>query len=323
MEWLRNLFARADRGTDSSNWDGDETLGRKRPPLVVLVPDAGSTVSFKVESFPDIAEAETFLNFWFTPGQLASLVVYWALNWEPKPSQAAKDAPPAEPIVLIRDPRRPGFAFPFSFSDMSAAEGFLRNEMEQGADYSLFSLYWAAPVRTQIDARGNICLDPKLPPLPTRVNRNLERALYTEARAEAERARQRKAAEANVKRTIERTLRDSGQRKSRRGDDSEQVTQAAYDHFRREIESLGEFDPPKADSPELAPMVKQAIDQILAGASHLDGPEERRDGPPDPRQEMSDELKRMQDELERFRRRWRFLDRDEPFHGFDSPPGKF
>lgn len=321
MGWLQGLFRKPDRDVDSSRACSGEQAARERPPLMLLIPDAAGPASFKLESFRDVPSAESFLNFWFTPGQLASVVVFWALTWEPPAAAVSRSAPRAEPLALIRDPSRNGFVFPFSFSQMGAAEDFLRQEIRRGVDASLVSLYWAAPVRTQIDARGNIYLEPALPPLTTRVRANLDRHLYAEARAEAQRARLQREAEDRVKKTMERALRDVSRRRS--GPESEAETRRAYRQFRRQIEALGEFDSWRTD---LAPEVRQAIEEVLAKA--MAGPE--REKPPaedaGPEQVASadsvgDELQRMRDELERFRQRWHLTDGEGDIQSREPPPG--
>jgi hypothetical protein len=69
-----------------------------------------------------------------------------------------------EVMVMIRDDIRNDVVYPFSFTDMGTAYGFVQHEMQRGLDPNHVLLYWAAPVQLAITADGEIGLFPKAPP---------------------------------------------------------------------------------------------------------------------------------------------------------------
>ncbi len=89
------------------------------------------------------------------------MIAFWAMTYEPlDPSLDA----PAEPLVMIRDLRRDGVVYLFSFSDVESAQAFLRDEVQHGTDLGSMMLYWAVSVRMAADPWGKMRLTPSLPP---------------------------------------------------------------------------------------------------------------------------------------------------------------
>ena len=65
---------------------------------------------------------------------------------------------------MVRDLRRDGVVYLFSFTDIESAHAFLRDEVQHGTDLASMILYWAVPVRMAADSAGQMSLTPSAPP---------------------------------------------------------------------------------------------------------------------------------------------------------------
>jgi len=132
------------------------------PPLMCLVNDASGRASFKTHSFADSESATDFVLYWFPNQSEGGIIAFWALTYEPSLDSSAETT--AEPLVMVRDLRRDGVVYLFSFSDIDSAQAFLRDEVQHGTDLGAMMLYWAVPVRMAADPWGKMMLTPSLPP---------------------------------------------------------------------------------------------------------------------------------------------------------------
>jgi hypothetical protein len=136
---------------------------------MLLVPDAAGRASYHLNTFPSAAAAEAYIEFWFPLRLNEGIIAFWALTWEPKRPADSSDPPVAEPIVLIRDQRRPQTVYPFSFVSIDSALAFVREEVRWRSGLEQIAIYWAAPARVVTDSYGHRRLVPGEPPQrPTR-----------------------------------------------------------------------------------------------------------------------------------------------------------
>ena len=82
------------------------------PPLYLLIPDAGGIAAYQSHDFPRARSAEFFLDSTLRGQIPEGTILFWALTDKPEEESA-------EPLVLIRDPRR--IIYPFSFSTIESA----------------------------------------------------------------------------------------------------------------------------------------------------------------------------------------------------------
>ncbi len=133
------------------------------PSLILLVNDAAGIAAFQMHSFRDAEEARTFIEYWFPNCQEGGIIAFWGLTQEPA-SAATANGRRLEPVVLIRDERRSGVVYMFSFGEMEAARGFLRDEVAKGLLLDSVMLYLASTVSIETDARGRLRLNPETAP---------------------------------------------------------------------------------------------------------------------------------------------------------------
>ncbi len=134
------------------------------PSLVVLVPDAYGCASYHIHHFAGLEPASDFVQYWFRSNPPQGLIIFWALTWEPAPCDGEEPPYPAEPVVLIRDEERPGTVYPFSFVDIATAHSFVRQEARWALDLARVSIYWATPLAIEADFEGIYRLRPEPPP---------------------------------------------------------------------------------------------------------------------------------------------------------------
>jgi hypothetical protein len=164
MSWIDRLAPFRKGGStvaEAIREDPVNDAAKDSPPLICLVNDASGRASFKTHLFADAESATDFVQYWFPNQSEGGMIAFWAMTYEPlDPSLDT----PAEPLVMIRDLRRDGVVYLFSFSDAESAQAFLRDEVQHGTDLGSMMLYWAVPVRMAADPWGKMTLTPALPP---------------------------------------------------------------------------------------------------------------------------------------------------------------
>jgi hypothetical protein len=164
MSWIDRLASFRKGGSavaEAIREDPINGAAKDSPPLICLVNDASGRASFKTHVFADADSATDFVQYWFPNQSEGGMIAFWAMTYEPlDPSLDA----PAEPLVMIRDLRRDGVVYLFSFSDAESAQAFLRDEVQHGTDLGSMMLYWAVSVRMAADPWGKMRLTPSLPP---------------------------------------------------------------------------------------------------------------------------------------------------------------
>jgi len=164
MSWIDRLAPFRKGGSavaEAIREDPVNGAAKDSPPLICLVNDASGRASFKTHFFADAESATDFVQYWFPNQSEGGMIAFWAMTYEPlDPSLDT----PAEPLVMIRDLRRDGVVYLFSFSDAESAQAFLRDEVQHGTGLGLMMLYWAVPVRMTADPWGKMTLTPALPP---------------------------------------------------------------------------------------------------------------------------------------------------------------
>jgi hypothetical protein len=164
MSWIDRLAPFRKGGSavaEAIREDPVNGAAKDTPPLICLVNDASGRASFKTHFFADAESATDFVQYWFPNQSEGGMIAFWAMTYEPlDPSLDT----PAEPLVMIRDLRRDGVVYLFSFSDADSAQAFLRDEVQHGTDLGSMMLYWAVPVRMAADPWGKMTLTPALPP---------------------------------------------------------------------------------------------------------------------------------------------------------------
>ncbi|HUF52870.1 MAG TPA: hypothetical protein VMR52_03740 [Dehalococcoidia bacterium] len=129
--------------------------------LFMLTPDASGIAAYQISLYCTAREAETYLDEHLRGEVQEGAIVFWGLTWLPAPSD---DGDIIEPVVLIRDIRRHGQVYTFSFADMGSAYDFIRHEMKAGLDLGQVSVYWALQARTTADFWGRATIIPPNPP---------------------------------------------------------------------------------------------------------------------------------------------------------------
>ena len=164
MSWIDRLAPFRRGGTAVAEAIREEAVNgavKDSPPLICLVNDASGRASFKTHVFADSESATDFVQYWFPNQTEGGMIAFWALTYEPlDPSLDT----PAEPLVMVRDLRRDGVVYLFSFTDIDSAQAFLQDEVQHGTDLGSMMLYWAVPVRMAADSWGKMSLTPALPP---------------------------------------------------------------------------------------------------------------------------------------------------------------
>jgi hypothetical protein len=161
MSWLGKLTGQGGTAVAEAIPEVEATPEVKSgPSLIILVNDASGRVSFKAHVFKDIESATNWVRCLF-PGEAGDgMTAFWAMTEDPNGAQSVTNA---EPLVLIRDTLRDGVVYLFSFTDMAAAQKFLRDEVERGTKLSAMMLYWAVAIKKETDRWGNTVLTPSTP----------------------------------------------------------------------------------------------------------------------------------------------------------------
>lgn len=131
------------------------------PPLLMLLPDAVGIASYGCLAFPDAETATAFIDDRFRGHIEDGMIAFWALTRDPN-SGGRRTV--VEPLLIIRDAKRLGVVYPFSFTDTQSAYAFIRGEMEHGLELRQVALYWAVTVNASVDSWGKSSVSPPLPP---------------------------------------------------------------------------------------------------------------------------------------------------------------
>jgi len=136
--------------------------GETATKLMMLMPDASGIATYKLHTFVSAGQAETYLASILRGDIQEGTIMFWGLTWEP--SANGNQGVEAEPVVLIRDARRPGLVYTFSFTDIDSANDFVRHEMKAGLDLDQTAIFWAAPAQATANHWGEITVAPSQPP---------------------------------------------------------------------------------------------------------------------------------------------------------------
>ncbi|MDO8612242.1 MAG: hypothetical protein Q7R32_05385 [Dehalococcoidia bacterium] len=325
--------------------------GFERPRLVLLVHDAAGPASYQLHSFEDEAEAAAFVQFWF-PGDIDhGVIAFWASHKEPE-VEAGERA--AEVVVLVRDETRPKTVCPFSFAGMDLAQSWVARESDRELNTDQLLMYWAVPARISRDHWGRVYLWPSEPPAlrpqgrlatPTKpVFEPNPRSRRGEARApENEEApfEERLALPDELLASIE-----------------VEETAQVMDTSAEAVAAVGDAQEPPAEEPPevetVAELLPEAPAEAVAAAGDAQEPpteetaemetaaellpetpaevEAADDAPPlgeepaafeDEGVESGEKAFDPDSEIDRLLRSSRWEQREGPFRGFGSPPGKF
>jgi hypothetical protein len=156
-----------------------EIIDDSKPRLMMLAADASGLASFKLLTFPTAETAIEFIQRSFGDRSDTGLIAFWAMTEKPivSPQPGADTA--LEVMVMVRDDIRNDVVYPFSFTDMSTAQGFVQHELERGLDPNHVLLYWAVPVQLGISANGEVGLFPKA--APTEVDQETHEVVHAQA----------------------------------------------------------------------------------------------------------------------------------------------
>ena len=135
--------------------------GFERPRLVLLVRDAAGPASYQLHSFEDEAEAAALVQLWFPSDSDHGVIAFWASHKEPE-VRAGERA--VEVVVLVRDETRPKTVCPFSFAGMDLAQSWVARESDRELNTDQLLMYWAVPARISHDQWGRVHLWPSEPP---------------------------------------------------------------------------------------------------------------------------------------------------------------
>jgi hypothetical protein len=130
---------------------------------MLLVSDASGFASFKAHSFVDAKGAADWAHTWYGARleKDNGIIAFWAMTEQP---QARPGEAPVEAIVLVRDAKAADVIYPFSFVDLGEAQDFVRFEMGRGVDPNLIQVYWAVPVQVGLAASGAVRISPETAP---------------------------------------------------------------------------------------------------------------------------------------------------------------
>ena len=156
MGIVRNLFSR--KGSDK-----EPAVATMIQPatanLMMLMPDASGIATYQQHTFFAASEAEEYLVSILRGDVQDGTIMFWGLTW--RPSDNGHREVEAEPVVLIRDPSRPGLVYTFSFVDLDSAYDFVRHEMKAGLDPNQTAIFWAVPAEATADHWGEITVTPE------------------------------------------------------------------------------------------------------------------------------------------------------------------
>ena len=130
--------------------------------LMMLMPDASGIATYQLHTFVTAKQAEDYLDCFLRGDIQEGTIMFWGLTWTP--SDNGNQNVQAEPVVLIRDAKRPGLVYTFSFTDIDSAYDFVRHEMKAGLDLARTAVFWAAPAEATANHWGEITVTPSRPP---------------------------------------------------------------------------------------------------------------------------------------------------------------
>ncbi len=161
MGIVRSIFSRK-RSKDESAAAAIMPCEPAVTKLMMLLPDASGIATYQLHTFVAARQAEHYLDSILRGDIQEGTIMFWGLTWLP-PDNGDQDVE-AEPVVLIRDARRPGLVYTFSFSDIDSAHDFVRHEMKAGLDLAQTTVFWAVPAKATADHWGEITVTPSKPP---------------------------------------------------------------------------------------------------------------------------------------------------------------
>ncbi len=126
--------------------------------LMMLMPDASGIAAYQLHTFVTARQAEDYLGSVLRGDIQEGTIMFWGLTWTP--SDNGNQDVEAEPVVLIRDAKRPGLVYTFSFTDIDSAHDFVRHEVKAGLDLAQTAIFWAAPAEATVDHWGQITVTP-------------------------------------------------------------------------------------------------------------------------------------------------------------------
>jgi hypothetical protein len=130
--------------------------------LMILVPDAAGIAAYQQHAFVAASGAEAYLGSIFSGDTHEGAIMFWALTW--RPSDNGRRDVGAEVVILIRDTKRRGLVYTFSFVDLDTAYDFVREEMKAGLDLNRTAIFWAVPAEATADSWGKITVSPSKSP---------------------------------------------------------------------------------------------------------------------------------------------------------------
>ena len=160
MGIVRNLFSR--KGSDKEPAVATMPVQPTTANLMMLMPDASGIATYQQHTFIAASDAEAYLVSILRGDVQEGTIMFWALTW--RPSDNGHRDVEAEPVVLIRDPSRPGVVYTFSFVDLDSAYDFVRHEMKAGLDLNQTAIFWAVPAEATANHWGEITVSPSKAP---------------------------------------------------------------------------------------------------------------------------------------------------------------
>ncbi len=160
MGIVKNLFSR--KGSQKEPAVATMPCQPATTKLMMLMPDASGIASYRQHTFVAASEAEAYLVSILRGDIQEGTIMFWGLTW--RPSDIGSENAEAEPVVLIRDPSRPGLVYTFSFVDLDSAYDFVRHEMKAGLDLAQTAIFWAVPAEATANHWGEITVTPSRPP---------------------------------------------------------------------------------------------------------------------------------------------------------------
>ena len=165
MGIVQSLFSR--KGSDRKESDKEPAVATMpvKPAvanLMILMPDVSGIAAYQQHSFVAASGAEAYLGSIFSGGAQEGAIMFWGLTW--RPSDNGRQDIGAEVVILIRDTKRRGLVYTFSFVDLDTAYDFVREEMKAGLDLNRTAIFWAVPAEATADSWGKITVTPSKSP---------------------------------------------------------------------------------------------------------------------------------------------------------------
>jgi len=326
--------------------------GFERPRLVLLVRDATGPASYQLHSFEDEAEAAAFVQYWFPSDSDHGVIAFWASHKEPEIGAGDRAA---EVVVLMRDETMPKTVCPFSFPGMDLAQSWVARESDRELNTDELLMYWAVPARISHDQWGQVHLWPSQPPAlrpqgrlatPTKPvfepNLRSRRGQARLPENEEAPSEERLALPDELLASIEVEETAQAMDAFAEAVAAAEETQEAPAEEPAEVETVAELFPetpaeavaaaeetqePPAEEPAEVEAVVELLPEMPAEASTAtdeappagDEPVAFQEAEP----ESDDEAFEPCDETDELLLRRRWEQRQGPFRGFGSPPGKF